>query len=61
MQYVIYIHLLVFLGLKSFLAMNKWLSLGKKCHNVDDNPAKSPQAELSIDKQASNMRKRKYD
>ena len=40
MQYAIYIHLLICLGLKSFLAMNKWLNLGKKGHDADDNATK---------------------
>ena len=41
--------------------MDKWLNLGKKGHDADDNATKSPQAGLGIDKQASNERKRKYD
>ena len=60
MQYVIFEHLLVFLGLKSFLAMDKQLNLSERGHDADDNAAKSLQAGFSIDKQASNVRKRKY-
>ena len=61
MQYVISIHLLVFLGLKFLLVVNKRMNFTKKVHDTDDNAAQFPQAELSIDKQASNARKRKYD
>ena len=43
MQYVLFLHLLVFLGLKSFLAVNKWLNLSEKGHNADDKATKSPQ------------------
>ena len=43
MQYVIFIHLLVFLGLKFFLAVNKWLNLSKKGHDAYDKATKSPQ------------------
>ena len=60
MQYLIFIHLLVFLGLKSFLAIDKWLNLSKKGHDADDNATKSSQAGLCIDKQASNMQKKVY-
>ena len=42
------------------MAMDKWLNLSKIGHDVDDNATKSPQAGSSIDKQASNVRK-KYD
>ena len=41
--------------------MDKWLNLSKKGHDVDNNATKSSQAGLNIHKQASNMRKRKYD
>ena len=51
MKYVIFIN---------FLAMNKWLNLNKKGHDADDNATKSPKAELSIGKQASNVQK-EYD
>ena len=61
MQYVIFIHLLVFLQLIFFLAKGKWLNLSKKGHDIVDNTVKFPQARLSNDKQASNGRKRKYD
>ena len=43
MQYAIFIHLLVILGLKSFLAVIKWLNLSKKGHDPDDKATKSPQ------------------
>ena len=58
MQCAIFKDLLVFLGLKFFLAWNKWLNLSKKDHDADDNATKSPQAGISIDKQASNVRKK---
>ena len=57
MQYVIFVHLLVFLGLKYFLAMDKWLNLSKKDYDPDGNTTKSPQAGLSFDKQASIVQK----
>ena len=41
--------------------MDKWLNLSKKGQDADDNATKSPQAGLSIDKQAFNVQKRKYD
>ena len=43
MQYVIFTHLLVFLGLNSFLAVNKCLNLSKKGNDSDDKATKSPQ------------------
>ena len=58
MQNAIFKHLLAFLGLKSLLAMDKRLNLSKKGHDADDNAAKSLQARLSIDKQASNVQKK---
>ena len=62
MQYVIFVHLLVFLGSKSFLVMDKWLNLiSKKGHDADDNATKSPQVGLRINKQAFYVRKRKHD
>ena len=57
MQYVIFIDILIFLGLKSFLAMDKWLKSSKKGHDADGNATKSPHARLSIDKQACNVQK----
>ena len=57
MQHVIFEHLLVFSGLKSFLDKNKWLNLSKKGHDANNNATKPPQARLNIDKQASNKRK----
>ena len=47
MQYVISIHLLVFLGLKFLLVVNKRMNFTKKVHDTDDNAAQFPQAELS--------------
>ena len=41
--------------------MDKWLYISKKGHDADSNATKSSKAELSIGKQTSNMRKRKYD
>ena len=38
-----FIHLLVFLGLKSFLAVDKWLNSSKKGHHTVNNTTKSPQ------------------
>ena len=47
---------MVFLGLKSFLVMNKWLNLiSKKGHDADDCATKFLQAGLGTDKQAFNV------
>ena len=58
MQCAIFMHLLVFLGLKSFLAMNKWLNLSKDGHDADDDSAKSLQAGINMNKQACDVRKK---
>ncbi|XP_035229056.1 protein FAM200A-like [Stegodyphus dumicola] len=41
--------------------MDKWLNLKKNGNDADDNATNSSQAGQSIGKQASNVRKRKYD
>ena len=41
--------------------MDKWLNLNKKGNDEDDNATNSSQAGQSIEKEASNVRKRKYD
>ena len=58
---MLFLYIYWILESKYFLAMDKWLNLNKNDNDADDNATNSPKAGKSIEKQAYNVRKRKYD